>query len=248
MRPFILLLLFALAAGGCAQTRTIKTPIYEDRRLEVTLHRVVGPDSIPLEKGYSHPVDFKVEDLKYFLRSIRYREKTLFGWSDAKRVFSAAELYRMTPHLVDAFAKAEPDDEVVFRSDAAKSGTLFSSERLTGGRMFLRNGKLNCIFGNINANPQAPDIFEGDPRKVYAGALSELVTNDWQNLVAGERGTHYNWIELDWKRALAEQMQKERALRMRIERRRSIERMRRRETEDWMNWQPDEAFEPEIDR
>ena len=242
MRPFVLLLLFAFAAGGCAQTRTIRTPIYEDRRLEVTLHRVVGPDSIPLEKGYSHPVDFKVESLKYFLRSIRYREKALFGWSDAKRVFSAAELYRMTPHLVDAFAKATPDDEVVFRSNAAKSRTLFSSERLTGGRMFLRNGKLNCVFGNINANPQAIDIFEGDPRKEYAGALSKLVTNDWQNLVAGERGTHYNWIEIDYERALTEKEGMERAMRRRAERRRAIDLKRRRERTGWEDWEPDKAL------
>lgn len=242
MRPFILLFLFAFAAGGCAQTHTIRTKVHEDRRLEVTLYRVVGPDSIPLEKGYSHPVDFKVEDLKYFLRSIRYREKALFGWSDAKRVFSAAELYRMAPHLVDAFAKAESDDEVVFRSNAAKIGTLFSSERLTDGRMFLRNGKLNCIFGNINANPHASNIFKGDPRKVYAGALSELVTNDWQNLVAGERGTHYNWIEIDYERALTEKKGMERVMRRRSERGRAVERMRRRETEGWVDWEPDKAL------
>ena len=105
-----ILLLCAFFVGSCAHARTVKTKVYEDRRTDVVLRRVVGGDRIPFARGHSHPATFTVEDLKYLLGEIAYREKGLFGWSEIRSVFAADELYRLGPPLVEAFAKATPGD------------------------------------------------------------------------------------------------------------------------------------------
>jgi hypothetical protein len=236
-----------LAFGSCAQTRTVKTKIYEDRRTGVTLHRAVGRDKVPFAKGYSHPVGFDVEDLKFLLGAIGYHEKGLFGWSEVRGVFTADELYRLTPHMAEAFAKATPDDEVLFRLTTAKRGAFFFSERFTNGRMFVKEGKLNCLFANVDVNPASTDIYDGDPRNYYSGVSWRLAKRDWQSLVEGEKGTHYNWVEMDLERGLAEKGRRERALREKLERRRAEEISGQPEKSRWEDWEPNEAVKPEME-
>ncbi len=239
MRTFCLSLLLPFILCACAQTRDIKTTIHKDRYTEVELLRVVGGEEPAPGGDYSHPFAFDTENLKYMLKGIRYEEKGLFGWADARAVFSAGELYRLAPHLVEGFARATPGDELVFSSTAAKPGALFSSKRLTNGSMFIKGGKLNCLFANIDTRDAASDAYDGSPRKTYGGASSRLVTNDWQSLVLGERGIHYNWIEIEIDSALAEKAGLERILRRRAEVREAVERQEVRESVGWEDWDPD---------
>ncbi len=243
MRVSALITLFALCACSCAQTSAVRTRIYEDPRLEISLYRSVASGATPPAAAYSHPADFKVEELKYLLGSIRYREKSLFGWSDTRRVFSANELYRMTPHLVDAFARATPGDEVRFASTAAKGGAIFSFKRFTSGKMFVANKKLNCLFANINSLPDRSEAVGGDSEKQYAASMAMLVTNDWQNLAGDEKGARDTRIEIDYERALAEMAELNRALKERSERRRVLRQRRPRGTGDWEDWNPGRSLD-----
>jgi hypothetical protein len=217
--------------------------------MEITLSRDADSDGAPEVDIYSHPFTFKVDDIKYLLESIGYQEKSLFGWASARRVFSADEIYRITPHFVKAFARATPSDEIVFSSDVAKRGGFFSSARLTSGRMFVKDKKLNCIFGNINVRAGSmrdsyDDAYDVnfDPRREYGGSFSRLVTNDWQELVQDPNGLHYNWIEIDIEKGLAEKVGRERATRIRTQKRRSSEQERLRDSVYWEDWEPDEAL------
>lgn len=245
MRTLYLFLLAALSIilSSCAQTRNMKTTIYKDRRIEIQIERLVGPEGDVVGEEYSHPITFSVENLRYILKSIRYEEKSFIGWADAKAVFSADELYCMTPHLVQAFAKATPADEIVFSSEVAKKGMILSSQRFTDGRMFVVDRKLNCLFGNINIRPDISGTYDGNPKRDYGGALSKLVPNDWQEFVVGERGIHYNWIDIDIEVALNEKENREEALRESMQRRRVIKKRRLRESADWEEWEVDEAIE-----
>jgi hypothetical protein len=252
MRTIWVVSLLVIVLCSCAQTSIVKTPIYKDSDLEVTLYRASALDASSHVGAYSHPATFEVEDLKYLLRKIEYREKGLFGWATARSVFSAHELYRITPHFVEALGRANPGDEIIFSSDAAKSGGLFSSARLTSGRMFVKDKKLHCIFGNINiragsmhdSNDDYFDI-EDDPRREYGGALSKLVANNWQELVQGPRGVHYNWIEIDIEKALTEKAGRENSARRRAQRRRAIDQERLHDSVYWEDWEPDKALEVE---
>jgi len=232
-------LLCVMVFSACAQTRTVKTSIYEDRRTGVALRKEVNREAIPFAMGHSHPVEFKAEDLKYLLKSIHYKEKGLFDWREARQVFTAHGLYHMTPHLLEGFAKATPDDEVLFHITTAKQGMLFGSAGFTNGTMFVQEGKLNCLFANVDIRPDFTDIYDGSPRNHYAGALWKLVTNDWQNLVEGIKGTHYNWIEIDIAQGLLEKQQmKEQALMRQIRRRRIIEKKEQKKKSEWEDWVP----------
>jgi hypothetical protein len=242
MRTLYLSLLLPFVFCACAQTRDIRTTIHKDRHTEVELLRVVGGDEPTAGGDYSHPYAFDIENLKYMLKSIGYEDKSLFGWADARAVFSAGELYRLAPYLVEGFAKATPGDEVVFSSTAAKPGALFSSKRLTNGSMFVSNGKLNCLFANISTRDEASEAYDGDPRRKYGGASSRLVTSGWQSLVEGAGGIHYNWIAIEIDLAIAEKAGLERTTRRQTEVRETIERRKVRESVYWEEWVPDKAM------
>jgi hypothetical protein len=246
MRAISLSLLLPLIVCACAQTREIRTIIHKDRHTEVELLRVVEGEEGSTAGDYSHPHAFNIENLKYILKGVSYEDKSLFGWAAARAVFSASELYRLAPYLVEGFAKAGPGDEVVFSSTSAKPGALFSSKRFTNGRMFVKAGKLNCLFANINTRDEASEAYDGDPRKRYGGASSRLVTNDLQSLVEGEGGVHYNWVKIEIDSALAEKASLERIIRMRAEPLKAIEkrieREKVRESVYWEEWAPDKAL------
>ncbi|GAB4343491.1 MAG: hypothetical protein Kow0099_22000 [Candidatus Abyssubacteria bacterium] len=228
---------------GCAQTRTVKTEIYRDRQMEIALRSMVGPEGQPLQRGYSHPASFEPDELKYLLASLKFRERGLLGWSEAKRVFTSAELYRLAPHLIEAFAKATPEDEISFRVLTPRPALVFYTDRITDGSMFVKDDKLNVVFGNIAMNPNATEMYEGDPRLFYAGRLWELAPKEWHTLVKGERGIHYNWVELDTQVGLA-QLQRVQQLLLRQRSRKERERIRTMEDMDWSDWEPDEAVSP----
>jgi hypothetical protein len=239
MRTIGLLALCSVLVCSCAQSRYVRTEIFKDRRLEIFLERATGSEGVPVPRGYSHPVDFEVDDLKYILATIRYQQKGLFGWGDVERVFNVEELYRMTPHLVAAFTKVSADDEVVFRMNAAKPSMVFESERRSDGVMFVKDDKLNLLFCNINIRPDTMDTDTCNPRNEYGGLLSKLVPGKDQSLVMGEKGLHYNWIEMDWKLVLEVKKNRERAIQRRIERHRTLKEMRQQQESGWEDWEPD---------
>lgn len=243
MRNLCLLLLAPLVFCACAQTRSVTTQIYKDRNLKITLHKVVDTEKSPLVTDNSHPAAFELDELEYILGWVRYEEKALFGWAAALTVFSADEIYRITPHLVEAFSKATPGDEVVFTSRSVKAGALFASRRFTSGRMFVKGSALNCVFANINIRDEASDAYAGDPRKVYGGASSRLVTNDWQSLVEGDGGVHYNWIEIEIEKALAEKADMGKIIRKRVKALKAIEKREVQESVVWEDWEQDRAIE-----
>jgi hypothetical protein len=245
MRFSVLALLCACALCACAQTRTLKTAIYKDYQQEIVLEREVDSEGNPVAKGYSHPVQFGLTDLKYLLWSIKQQEKGLFGWKEATHVFAVTELYTLGPHLVEAFARATPDDEIVFSSKVVKGGPIFASDRLTDGRMFVKDNKLNCLFANINIKPHTTNKYEGDPRKEYAGALVKLVPGDWQTLVDGAKGTHYNWLAMDYIPALARKKQVEERAKKRLKQIRTIQREKKLRETGWEEWEPGESIERE---
>ena len=241
----LLMTILCISLCSCAQTRTVKTPIYKDRDLEVELRRSVVADSASSGEGYSHPRVFEQNEMKFLLGSIRYQDKGLIGWTDAKAVFSAHELYVITPHIVNAFGKASNDDEVAFASDVSKSGMLLSQKRYTDGIMFIQDGKLNCAFANINIRSNVSDAYEGDPRRISAGGLSRLLAGSWQSLHMSDKGAHENWIMIDITTALDEKAAVERAFQRQMKSFKKKERKRVRESVDWEEWKTDEAIEAE---
>ena len=245
MRTLGIVLLSALVVCSCAQTKSSRTKIFADRYQKVMLYKSIDPKGAPVPKGYAHPIELDLANLKYLLRGINYQEKGLFGWSETRNVFAVDELYRLAPHLVEAFAKASPDDEVLFSSSATKGGSFFASDRYTDGRMFFKDNKLHCLFGNIDIKPSTTDKYEGDPRKDYAGVLAKLVPNNWQTLAEGPKGVHYNWVEIDYKSVLTAKIESEKRAKIRRKRIRAIKQEEKAKETGWEDWEPGESIKEE---
>jgi hypothetical protein len=70
-----------------------------------------------------------------------------------KPLFSKDELTELVPVLKDALAQAHADQDVVFAITGKHSSvTLFESESVTTGRMFVADGRLQLIFGMTRVN------------------------------------------------------------------------------------------------
>ena len=70
-----------------------------------------------------------------------------------KPLFSAEELSEMAPVLADALSQARSGQDVVFASSGKHSGaSLFETESVTTGRLFVEGGRLQLIFGMTRVN------------------------------------------------------------------------------------------------
>ena len=241
----LLMTILSLVLFSCAGRQIATRPILMDRDAEVLLSRNTAEGYIPDGGSYSHPAVFTEQELKFLLGSIMHQDKALIGWSESEPVFSGHELDGIIPHFIEAFAMAGTGEDILFRSELAKSTGLLASHRFTDGRMFVRGGKLNCMFANASIQPDITRVYEGDPRKLYGGALSRLVTNSWQTLAKDGKGVHHNWVVMDIEAAYAEKLGAEKTLIRRNEIRREIKEKRERDSADWEDWDAGQAVERE---
>ena len=103
-----------------------------------------------IEAGASangHPFGVSTEALAQPLRSVQVEGSIS---PNAVPMFTRAEVEETAPHLAAALAKAGPGEDVTF-AVVGQHGLLgsLSSRSITTGRVFVRDGQLNVIFGLV---------------------------------------------------------------------------------------------------
>jgi hypothetical protein len=89
--------------------------IHEDQSLLIRTERVA------IDKAYSHPISFNVDDLSKILRGISVQERPgsfplqLYGKaSEPERLFGEREIRAIAPYLATGLQAAKPDERVAF--------------------------------------------------------------------------------------------------------------------------------------
>jgi len=102
----------------------------------------------------AHPFSTSVAVLRPVLASMKVKGASSLG---AVPVFTDAELGEIVPHLVAALAKAGPKEDVTF-AVTGKHGLFgrYSPKSYTTGRLFVRDGQANIVFGRVH-EAYAPD-------------------------------------------------------------------------------------------
>jgi hypothetical protein len=118
-------------------------------------------DSI-IKQNYDHPYDIDLPALEKFLIELMYTEQVgLFNKGAETPVFQPVEIERIAPALVEAMAKASPDQRIFFTSYNRGKALLFETTRKTEGIIFIEpNDKLNIAFGLINFDVEPNDTNE----------------------------------------------------------------------------------------
>jgi hypothetical protein len=148
-----------------------------------------------------HPIMLVAEQVRSGLRTL---EVKLTAKEKTVPVFTEPELDTLGTRLCEALAQAGPDKDVTFVVIGQRKALygLAKQRKVTTGRVFYREGKLNIIFGKI-----IDDIRENIDLRVYPltpGMRSKAVSHEWileetpdMQFYAGADALRNDWVVLD---------------------------------------------------
>jgi len=117
-------------------------------------------------------------------------------------IFTDAELEEITTHLTTALAKAGPKEDVTFAVTGEHgiiAGGKYSPKKVTTGRIFVRDGKLNVIFGIIHGPYEPKQWSDGFEKPFTPGARAGRIEYVWTILPEGARlaDKRADWVIFD---------------------------------------------------
>ena len=143
-----------------------------------------------------HPAVIGPDQMRTALASVRGAPQAL--GSDGP-VFNADELDEIARPLASALAEATPTEDVTFV--VLGSHGLFSEHSpatATTGRVFVRGGRLDIIFGLVQSSYEAIDISSA-PARVLPGQRKARVEQGWALAAAGAQRVDRrgDWLQFD---------------------------------------------------
>lgn len=210
-----LLLLFFLTAGSSAYAVDLLHPIKSIKSLfshddSVVVWQAPGQYIKIVDQDWARdhrkapendqPANISPADLKVVLASLQgWRPEDEPEMNKSVRLFTDDEISLLAPKLADALGRAGPKQDVVF----AVAGNLPGDRRrTTAARIFVNDGKLNMIFGDVlrpTANADPDDISEYDEphragRRIQSNGRDIIVRNG----IGIDHYTFFDRPRLDW--------------------------------------------------
>ena len=143
----------ALLLSGCANSPTFSRPVYQDPIIMVRLDSPLFPGEAGAEPN-SHPIEFTSQNLAMIFQSIRIKkEVSLFDYyvfrQDTKPapVFPPDIAELLAPQIKIAFAKAHPEETVVFFVNRPREDGI---SLITSGGLFVQGTQLSVVLANMN--------------------------------------------------------------------------------------------------
>jgi hypothetical protein len=147
----------------------------------------------------AHPFSTSVAALRPVLANIKVKGASSSG---AVPVFTNEELDEIVPHLVAALARAGPKEDVTFAA-AGEHGLFgkYSRQSYTTGRLFVRDGQANILFGRVHER-YAPD---DQGLMLVPGSRTRRVETGWDIVPENARvaDKRSDWVTLETKTAPA---------------------------------------------
>ena len=202
LRILLPLLLIAAVGGGCSALTSGGAqagPAPVVWKLGDQFVRLEPLDRAAPTPPNDHPATLDPETLRGMLGAL---EVKFPEHKEEVPVFSDPELKVLGEKVSAALAQAGPDQDVTFAIIGMHPGSFTLERRLTTGRVFVRNGKLNLIFGDLQA------VFdENQDRRLHPFQLGSRLTGSappWRiekmagvdYFVQGET-TRPDWLLLD---------------------------------------------------
>ena len=184
---------FALALGGCATMSEEEKALYELRKQDRYVKLQAIETGAPAN---DHPHVFTGQ-LGSLLASLDAAGN--LSLADGKTaIFTEDELAEIADPIAAAFARATPQQDVIFQSGGARGlFGRYSTDSYTTGRLFVRDGELNVILGVVHERPNLN--MNQDYRPEYpVGSRSGPRESGWQ--LSEDPGTRIerrdDWIRL----------------------------------------------------
>jgi hypothetical protein len=136
----------------------------------------------PSAPDNAHPFRISDDALRHMLGTVMVKDG--IGPTESK-LLTDEEMDQIVPHLTAALAAAGPKQDVTFAS-AGNRGLFgkYSARSVTTGRMFVRDGGLNVIFGVIHDEAELRQFEKGVSEELHPGSR----TTRREKIVAIVRG------------------------------------------------------------
>ena len=158
-----------------------------------------------------HPAQLASEAISNALAALRIRIVDEATATEAQRsVFTAGELRNLAPRIASGLAKAGPAQDVTFStigSHPRAVGGLVKDPGVNAGRVFYDDGKINVIFGELQAGYRKRSVYgqrteDFTPRQ--QGSRTQAAEHEWGlaarrgvDLHSNAGGVRNDWVEID---------------------------------------------------
>ena len=192
----LLLVGTGIMLSGCAHfdDRAVR-PIWKERDQYVVLEKQDrSAGSLPVANA--HPANVSTERLSSLLESLEVR---IPGQKKTQSLFNPAGIQILSEKIKQGLAAAAPGEDVTF----AYVGTypvlammaILKEDKITTGRVFCQDGKINIIFGLLNEK-----VNEKEDRRLnpyLPGSRSKVTPQEWV-LVEKSGGEGFTRKRPDW--------------------------------------------------
>lgn len=157
-----------------------------------------------------HPATVAAPDIERMLASLRFRYTDQETDTAPVPVFNAEQVDILGEALAAGLGRATPSQDVRFSIIGAhrlSPGALVRRNRLTAGRVFFREGKLNVIFGELQSPYRKKNIYGRLEQDFYAREYGSrtapaereaiLVAGATTRLREDTNGARYDWVVFD---------------------------------------------------
>jgi hypothetical protein len=154
-----------------------------------------------------HPVSIAPQAIEEMLAGLRLRYADQEATTPPVAVFNKDQVDILGAALATGLARAEASQDVTFSIVGAhrvSPGAFARRNRLTAGRVFFRQGKLNLIFGEIQSPYRKKNVYgrideDFYPRKYGRRASAEeheavLLASTSGTLRSAPEGTREDWV------------------------------------------------------
>jgi len=144
--------LLAWVVSGCAgstPTTTIVCGTCEEPNRFVRLQASGSQAFLVGQKGFSHPLNLSPQDWKPILASIRVHADLFFPMEETEQpAFTPEEIDYLSMTLSRAFAKAQPQEWVIFRLSQPSPASV---TEMTTGAWYVEETTLHLLLANYRA-------------------------------------------------------------------------------------------------
>jgi hypothetical protein len=146
----------------------------------------IEPQDDPAARPNDHPAQLGGEAITNALRALQVRLVDPDTGTESQRpVFTPDELGNLTPYVAAGLAKAGPRQDVTFSTIDGRplaAGGLIRKPGVNAGRIFVSDGLLNVIFGELQSGYRKKNVYgqrgeDYTPRR--PGSRNEAADQKW---------------------------------------------------------------------
>lgn len=187
---FILMIIASTSIDSSAGSKKI---IWQSREQYVALEPQYKNENNQKPAPNSHPFNLEEEQLRVMLSGIATRITSAEAIS---AVFTSESLNALVPQLKNALKQASPNEDITFAVIGLHRSFIgfAKSPKVTAGRLFVQDGKLNIIFGQLQK-----DVNEKVDRRLdpfTPGERAAAIPAEWEILPPKELPTEL--FRRDW--------------------------------------------------